>query len=108
MRSTILFTAICIVGLSQAGLATPHELLIVKLSKPDTSQAVFVEDRNACLTSANNAQSPFPAGTSTWARRHLRKFGECMGAKGYKNDPNGLRAIRYSEDDQGSVFIEAL
>jgi hypothetical protein len=32
-----------------------------------------------------------------------------MGAKGYKNDPEGYRAIRYSQREGGlSIFVEAL
>ena len=86
---------------------------VVTLSRPNTSQSEFVEDRDACLAAANNERWPGagPAGgnTGAWARRHLQAFGQCMGAKGYKDDPNGFRAIRYSQRDYNtSIFVEVL
>ncbi|MDR3526984.1 MAG: hypothetical protein P4L57_06855 [Rhizomicrobium sp.] len=113
MRSTIFFVAICLAGLSQTALATPRELLVVKLSRPNTTNAEFIEDRNACLTTANNEHwagaGPVGQNAGAWARHHMKTFGECMGAKGYKNDPEGYRAIRYSQREGGlSIFVEAL
>jgi len=113
MRSTIFFVTVCFACLSQAGLATPRELLVVKLSKSTASQAEFFEDRNACLTTANNEHwagaQPVGRNASAWARHHLKTFGECMGAKGYNSDPNGYRAIRYLQREDGkAVFVEAL
>lgn len=109
MRKTMLLAACCFICVSQTGLATPKELLVVKLSKADTTHDQFVVDRNDCLTVANRAPyagGPVPGG---WAKHHLKVFGECMGAKGYKSDANGFLAIRYSQDGRTDhVFVEAL
>jgi hypothetical protein len=103
----MLLAAACF--LCQAGQATPREMLVVKLSKPDTDHATFITDRNTCLTTANKEHWPGSADEGAWARHHLKIFGECMGGKGYKHDPNGERAIRYMQDEgRARIFVEAL
>lgn len=106
MRSAILLIAVCFV--CQAGLATPRELAVVKVSKPDLDQAVFVADREVCLTTANSERLATNRNAGAWARHHLKVFTDCMAAKGYKYDPNGTAAIRYMQDGRLNVFVEAL
>ena len=107
MRSALLLAAACI--FCQAGNATPHQLLLISLSRPNTDPAVFAQDRDDCLWKANIEHWAGANDPGTWARHHLKMFGICMGAKGYKNDPHGVKAIRYMEDDtRRHIFVEPL
>lgn len=108
MRGKQLLIAGCIVAMSQIGLATPQEILTVKVSKPDTTHDQFVADRDACLTEANNDRLGGSTPTA-WAKHHLKLFSECMVARGYKSDPDGFRAIRYIQTERGRrIIAEAL
>ncbi len=106
MRAIMFFVAACVV--CQAGLATPRELAIVKVSKPDFDQATFVADRGVCLTTANCDRLANNRNAGAWARHHLKVFTDCMGAKGYTFDPNGTAAIRYMQDGRLNVYAEAI
>lgn len=108
MRGALILAAGCLLCLSQAGLASSQQLVVVKMSKPDVDQATFAQDRSVCLTKANSEHLFNGRDEGTWARHHLRIFGECMAAKGYKNDPNGFPALRYSQDGRAHIFVEAL
>ena len=108
MRSALILAAGCLLFLSGAGVASSQQLVVVKMSKADVDQATFAQDRNACLTKANSEHLFDGRDEGTWARHHLKAFGECMAAKGYKNDPNGFPALKYSQDGRAHIFVEAL
>lgn len=106
MRSAILLIAVCFV--CQAGLASPQQIAVIKLSKPDMDQAAFFTDRGVCLTRANSDRLMSGNNAGIWVRHHMKIFGECMAAKGYKFDSNGTATIRYMQDGRLNVFVEAL
>lgn len=105
MRTIMFLAAACFI--CQAALATPTELAVVKLSKPDIDHATFVQERGVCLTAANQDRLASNRGAGGWVRHHMKVFGDCMEAKGYKFDPVGTRAIRYLQDGY-RVYAEAL
>lgn len=98
MRPSLIMAAVCVICSSQAALASP---LIIKLSRPNTSYATFLDDRSACLKSASHTGYGLFPGTVAGVSYDVRAFAACMNAKGYLLDPNGYRAIRYGKDQNG-------
>jgi hypothetical protein len=103
MRRALLLAAAC-VCLGQTGFA----MGIVKLSKPNTSYAAFMEDRSICLNTASHRKfSSYPGVSSMFVSYDLYEFADCMTTKGYKLDPNGYRAVWYFPPVNGHTAIVA-
>lgn len=94
MRTALFVVASCLIGLTQSGLADSG---FIKLSKPDIRYATFMEDRNACFSSAS--RRVFDWHSVSWTTHNLYDFADCMTAKGYRLDPNGYRAAWYTSYD---------
>ncbi len=100
MRCAFLMAVGCIVCLSQAGLAD-SAVYTAQFSKPDVRYATFQSERNACLGAASHqgwGSGSSSHGTFVVTKRptyDLMRFSNCMLAKGYKPDPNGLIAAKF-------------
>lgn len=105
MRKILLLVSACLFCLSEPGLASSglfNAKIVIKLSRPNTSYAGFMSDRNACFTAAEHrdfdrlsSSVGAPGSAHPTVRYDLKEFSGCMNVKGYLYDPNGYRAAWY-------------
>jgi hypothetical protein len=85
-------------GLVLAGCATkPGPLVPAHWSRAGTDQATFMQDRYVCLQQAQQGRSAWEAshGSGSGSASVITNgdlYLSCMGAKGYRRDPNGSLA----------------
>lgn len=109
MRSALMVAAGCMI-LSQAGLASTHT---IRLSKPNTTYAAFLDERTVCLNAAWHQSGAdvgawgggVPPVHTSGGAYSLKEFADCMNAKGYLLDPNGYRAVKYYSLAQGGYLL---
>lgn len=100
--------------LAIAALTAPASAQSPNFDRPNTSQQTFMQDRFACIQASqvqrsrgfvgtwNFGNGPHISGGSrggTFVSRGM--YISCMGAKGYKNTPNG----RFAPPDGGTVWM---
>ena len=107
MRCALLLVAGCAVLLGQPSLASGYA---IRLSRPQTSYADFMVDRNACISASWHRGSTFSGSVGhyvTTGKYDLKDFADCMNARGYLLDPkNGYRAAKYTTLDGGGYLLQ--
>jgi hypothetical protein len=91
--------------MTQPGLASTDT---IRLSRPHTSYAAFMYDRNACMSAAGHRGPDFTGGNAIHVSQtsySLKDFADCMNAKGYLLDPNGYRAAKYYRLADGGYLL---
>jgi hypothetical protein len=100
MRSAFILATVCLLAASQPGLAAQG---YIRLSKPDTSYRIYMNDRNACFQTAFMHRTDH---YTLWSRYDLNTFTTCMATKGYRSDPKGYRAAWYITNDGSYYALE--
>lgn len=96
-------------GYQETAAGARPELIILKLSRANTTYYTFLDDRTVCLKATSATQFAIHYGKDgEWTTYHLGTFYDCMKAKGYVRDPNGYRALRYRVWPNGQVRMETL
>lgn len=96
-------------GYQESAAGPRPELIILKLSRPNTSYYTFLDERTVCLKATSRTQFAIHYGQDgEWTTYHLGAFYDCMKAKGYVRDPKGYRALRYRVWPNGIVRMETL
>ena len=111
MRHALIVATHCLVAVSQPGFSRAigaHGSNDIRLSRPDTSYGAFMDDRNACLSTAshrNFASTGAPSVALVAVHYDLYEFAACMTAKGYRLDPKGYRAAAYIRMGDGKILF---
>ena len=108
MRSAFLIA--CLMCQAAFGARFGDPITYVSFSRPDTSYATFMFDRNECLQLTSNKPREhyveqkggrFFGVTITY---HIGPLVDCMTARGYVRDRDGYRAVGYQVDTDGNLW----
>lgn len=78
----------------QAGTA---DVFVIRLSKPDTTYATFLDDRASCINTTGHWRFVTLSNAATVGSMRIDQYRmlQCMAAKGYRGDPDGWRAVDF-------------
>ena len=133
MRKALLFAVCCAAWLSAPASAAVTKAdpddhtgyyITMSYARPNTPWQVFFEDRNQCLSGASHSTwHTVPAGlvfstqgggqnyslggggAYVGTSYNVRKFTNCMDAKGYRFSANGYRAVWIHQRSDGAYWM---